>query len=765
MMIVEFASLLSVLIFLRKEIIMVDRPPAGFSIITCSSPDIISSMISPGSSLMKRNIIYRIYLVLKSRAWHKLLYVFLLNYDDCLLFHNKSMNDIYKWVEKNIDAYDIYSFDLFDTLLRRKIHPPELPIQLACNCLSGRLKRQGKCESSEQLLAKRLEIARRLQGKAVLQNRDAEFRLADVLQSLLKAIAADNTIECDQLVNYETGLEELVTEPMPYVENILTLIKNSGKRMICISDTYYSGSQISRILEKNNLLHFFDHIYISSDILLNKRGNLFRHVIQNENGKIVHIGNSVSDDVYMAGRAGIKSIWYNSKSEKKRTYGLSKLLLGNDKFKYMNAIVKRQQSDDITFNLGYEVFGPVLTVCVHNIIEKIREQKQISRVFFVARDGFILKKIYQLLVAGIYDESDGIPHGNYLCINKSTLTLASITHIGYDEIDDLEKVIKQNKIDFTLADILKSYSLYTEEFVNLLSRNGIVNIQDTIKDVHENKLIRQFISSENIQNTIESLSILPRKDLNNYLSSVGFLGNCEIAIVDSESSGKTTALLRAALRNHEDLPEMNGYYICYLGRETPDGLNQSTLDYGFLTDCRTDGRFSHMTLHKFSLIAELITQPNHGITIGYKTLTDRTIPIFRKTDGEGNYRLRSVVNDGILTYAKDYAKYYRAHQLHPEQLLNGAKKSAARYISFPNGKDVRELKNYYFTRTWPTESSSRLIEDIHFMDLVKISTLKKKLIKKVWIEGILTNMPIPGLVILYHLMFKPYFYLKRLLLR
>jgi len=711
----------------------------------------------------------RVYSILKNEGWNKLwnksLHIFLNNYGYYLPFYNKSMENIYKWAEKNIYTYDIYSFDIFDTLLRRKIHPPELPIQLACNYLSGILKRQGIHINSEQLLAKRLEIAKMLQGKALIQNHDAEFKLEDVLRSLLKASDADDTIDFAELLDFETGLEELITEPMPYAENVLKLIRKSGKRLICISDTYYSGSQISKILEKNNLLHFFDHIYVSSDILLSKSGNLFKHVVQNENGKIIHIGNSVSNDVHMARCAGIKSIWYNSKSERNRTRKLSKLLSGNDKFKYVNAIVKRKHSNDIMFNLGYDVLGPVLTVCIHNIIEKIKGQ-DIKRVFFVSRDGFILKKIHEVLAAGIYDEYDGIPHGDYLCINKYTLTLPSITRIGYEEINDLEKVIKENKInfslvDFSLADILKSYSLYTEEFVDSLSSNGIVNIHDTIKDVHKSDVIYEFISNENIQNMIESLSKLAKTNLYNYLSSVGFMGHGKIAIVDSQSSGRTTALLRAALGNHEDFPKMNGYYISYWGRETPDGINQSTLDYGLLTDCRTEGQLSHLRLNTFSLIVELLTKPNHGIPIGYRTLNDRTIPIFKKTDDAGNYRLRSVVNDGILTYTKDYAKYYRAHQLRPEQLLSGAKESAARYISFPNRRYVEELKNYYINITWPIKMNFKLIEDINFMDFVKIKGVRKKITKSVWFEGTLTNMPVPGLAILYHLLYKPYFYLKR----
>lgn len=708
---------------------------------------------------MRRNIIFRTYSILKNQGWAKLLYVAMGKYGIFACLYAKSMEDVHKWVKNNLDKYDVYSFDIFDTLLRKIIHPAELTKELACQHLSKILEQKGIFISGEQLLVKRLAIEEKLRLEALDVDFDAEFKLIDVLQLLLEMASAGSLIDYAELLDYETGLEELITEPMPGAEKVLELIKAHGKEAICISDAYFSEKQIAKVLAKNNLMYFIDRTYVSSDIMLNKKsGRLYKHVLNNENGKIVHIDNCIDDAIYMARRAGIKAIWCSNKNERQRMNRLSKLLAIKDKFKYVNAVVKHDYPRDFMFNLGYQVLGPVLTVCVHDIIEKIKG-RQIEKVFFVSRDGFILRKIHNILVSGMYDERDKIPYGDYLCINKYTLTLPSIDHIGYKEIEYLEESL-QKTVNFTLAQVLAGYSLYTDGFVKLLGAKAI-DIHQAMTGPDSRELLCNFIESQDIQNAIEAASQAARISLYNYLSFKGFMGGNSIVMVDSISSGKTTALLNSALGDREDFPSIVGYYLCYDEGAMYFENSKAASENGILVDYRTSSPLNYRTLNTFCLISELLTQPNHGIPIGYRMLNGKAIPVLKRTDSSVERRVSKDVSDGILKYAADYARYYEAHQIPPAQLIPGARESALKYVSFPHRRDVEALKKYYVNMTWPIERNRKLVECFYPADFFQIGRAIEKLRKAVWIEGSLNYLPVPGLRLIYSLLFNAYYYRYR----
>lgn len=76
----------------------------------------------------RRNLVNKVWHTARVEGWRSVLDIIV---PDCLpsvrshlLFGFDSMQDVLRWIFKH-KHYDVYSFDIFDTLLRRRIDPPE----------------------------------------------------------------------------------------------------------------------------------------------------------------------------------------------------------------------------------------------------------------------------------------------------------------------------------------------------------------------------------------------------------------------------------------------------------------------------------------------------------------------------------------------------------------------------------------------------------------------------------------------------------------
>ena len=98
-----------------------------------------------------------------------------------------SLGKILAWLERH-SQYDVYSFDVFDTLLRRRIDPPELIKNLSAEYVSIYLAQHEIHISPDEILAQRKGCEERLLQEALSRGRDADFHLDDVMTETLKAL-------------------------------------------------------------------------------------------------------------------------------------------------------------------------------------------------------------------------------------------------------------------------------------------------------------------------------------------------------------------------------------------------------------------------------------------------------------------------------------------------------------------------------------------------------------------------------------------------
>lgn len=656
-----------------------------------------------------------------------------------------SMNDILRWLTRHSN-YDVYSFDFFDTLLRRRIDPPELVKCLAAEYVSASLARKGINVGPNEVLAQRSKIEEALLSEPESGGRDADYCLDDVIAGTLKAIKAERVLSGEQIVNYEIGLEKEAAQPMPGAVEVLSYLKSIGKRVICISDSYLSTSQMAAILEHHGLATYIDKFYVSSDIGKRKStGRLFRHVLENEGSKLVHIGDNYASDYMIPKRLGIKALWLHSRSEQRRKKELRKLRNSPNKLNYVNLIVRSVDRDsNELYRIGYEVLGPALTVFVHNVIEQAQKDG-IEMLFFIARDGYVMKKIYETLQRTIYVES-ALPPGKYMCLGRLPVRLASLDRLTSEEVSEIHRYMSRaGRENINLRDLLSSYGLEPRSFMSISRRYGM-NIDEPIHEPDRDTKLNELLESNEFQDIIRVQRDESRKLLRAYLLSLGFMGEHNVAIADANAEGVTKSLLEHAFVNDKDFPIVHGYYFNLLNlgaRKVDVNLDLSQVE-GIISDWRRDSVSDQIPFRLLGMLIEIFAHPNHGVTVGYKNVDGKTRPVFRKTPQESQYGMTSQGLEGILSYAKDYSTYYLLHTYRAEELLEHLKNNIKHWVLHPPKRDVEILKNLFLTSDWPQETNYSLTERIKVMDLIGIRRLRDKIESSMWPQGTLALAPVPN---------------------
>ncbi|MDM7998656.1 MAG: hypothetical protein QUS33_01305 [Dehalococcoidia bacterium] len=622
----------------------------------------------------------------------------------------RNMEEMLEWAVRH-DEYSVYSFDIFDTLLRRRVDPPEEVKRLVAVHVAQRLAARGMEREAAAIVAERNKVERSLQQAAISKGLDAVAFLDDIMAGTLKSIGAEGLLDWQDIVNYELALEKAATEPMPGVQEVLACLRADGKRVVAVSETYLSAAQMASLLEHHGLLRFFEKLSISCELGKSKlTGNLFRHLRDNEPGKLVHIGDNYDFDYRVPRNLGLKSLWFHSRDEQRRRRALRKLAAGRNRLAYVNCLVGSADKDRPTlYQIGHDVLGPALTVFVHCVAERARRDR-IERLFFVARDGYVMKKIYAILAATIY-QNETVPAGEYLCLSRLPVRAASAGAFGLAHVLEAYHYLADSpKRPISMADILTSYGMNPAAFA-AIARQHQLDIDASVPGLPENANVRRLVEDADFQRTATAQALAATGLLRSYLTSAGFMGKGKVALVDANSEGLTQSLMAMVFRNDPQYPEVRGYYFCLinLGLRPAPVLADTGGATGFVSDWRTAPPSDHSLFKHFGMVIELFSHPNHGVTIGYKNIGDRTVPLFRRTPQESQYHLTSQGLQGILDYARAYGARYNLHQTPCDDLLPDIRHHVKEWVSATPSAHLKALEGLLVTSDWPRETSNPIV--------------------------------------------------------
>ncbi len=300
------------------------------------------------------------------------------------------------------DDIKLISFDVFDTLLIRKIEPPSAVKQLVSSLVS----KLGYLDiDPDKLLALRNSIEEDLRVETQQNGFDDECSLVEVVDRLVKHLGAESSLK-NALLELELKTEKSLVSPMPFIREFLLKLR-SRYRLVAVSDTYYPGEMVNHLLNHCGYNNVFDMIYCSCDYKFNKgSGNLFRKILEVNDlpaHEVLHIGDNLISDYLVPRTIGMQAVYIHDDWNllRKAEIHFSPVARQKNGFwkarSFMRAVQSidgdRNSSVDVLYLWGKHILGPLLAVYIHLMILEI-QREGIQRAFFIAREGFILKKIF-----------------------------------------------------------------------------------------------------------------------------------------------------------------------------------------------------------------------------------------------------------------------------------------------------------------------------------------------------------------------------------
>ncbi len=290
---------------------------------------------------------------------------------------------LFRKIQKYINSVDVVSFDIFDTLLIRPyVKPTDLflhmekhfdePFFASCRIAAEQSAREKNPERED------------ITFDAIYDEIDDKFKY---------------------LKSRELEWEENVLQPYPEIQEIWNFVKQSGKKIVVASDMYLPTDFIAKILQKNGFGDY-DKLYVSGDVNMTKcRGTMFDAIICDmgvKPKKILHIGDNEHSDYKIPCKKGIRAVKIQRLIDSFITCNPRIQRFCDSQYEKLDASIlvsmlainkSKRNDNNYWHTIGYEYGGPVIYGYTR-WIESVASQEKIQHLFFVARDGYTLQKVF-----------------------------------------------------------------------------------------------------------------------------------------------------------------------------------------------------------------------------------------------------------------------------------------------------------------------------------------------------------------------------------
>lgn len=529
---------------------------------------------------------------------------------------------------RKIEKAEVISFDLFDTLIMREVLASTDIVEMT-NVI---WKEKGIL--IPDFVSKRLDAEKKLSrdGAPVLESlyEDVLKRTEGVSVSAMELAEMEWKIDCKTIVRRKAMCE------------IFEYCIGQKKAVYIVTDTYYHQDQIEKMLKKCYLTEYTG-LLVSCEYCTGKRQNLFG-VLKSIEGekKYLHIGDDLMADIEMAstenmdtyrvfsgeelldtvGNMGLENCM-NSLAERMKA-GLFVARLFNNPFQF--EMPDRRIVLSNAYDIGYLICAPIITDFVFWFWERVKYYG-IRNIWFCARDGYLLKKMYQML-----DE-------NTETVYFQTSRVAAIRAGMMDE-DDIFYVDSMRFSGTTEENLKIRFGIETEETgiaeesvkCNLVVDSGLLKYKEKIL--------------ENAMNE--------RKKYSAYINKLD-IKEGDIAFFDFVAKGTTQMYVQRLTDHH-----LKGLYFLHL---EPDFMSNKGLDIEPFY--RRNEMDKSIIYDNYYVLETILTAP-HSCVWG---IDEAGKPIYAKeTRKEKDIKCFERVQEGILDY------FCRYMELIPSYAIESCKK-------------------------------------------------------------------------------------------
>ena len=388
------------------------------------------------------------------------------------------MNNISKIHEKK---YKYIFFDIFDTILYRKVQP-EYTKKIWANHICSTLDLK---INMIELYTLRNKLEKELGEKNYNAGNDWEFKYIDLIKEIYKKI--DTNITEKEFITLSTalevGIESSVLIPYEDIIKEIKKTKKNNKKIYCVSDMYLSKEMLNFIFENIGIRD----IYVSCEYLLNKKtSKLYDKVLKElkaKNTECIMIGDNKSSDYEIPTKLGIDAVHIDRTKQYEK---YEKFLKEHNEDAVYNKF--RELKSGNTDNFENSIFSlyRFISRLYFNLLKN-----NLDEVFFLSREGEFLKKLFDRFVDTIDNKKI---KSHYILVSRKATYLPSLKSINKEDFSvllqqyvyisineffkslnfekkDLEAIKKSLIIDFKKASTKEFSSKEKEEIKELIAGN------------------------------------------------------------------------------------------------------------------------------------------------------------------------------------------------------------------------------------------------------------------------------------------------------
>lgn len=632
----------------------------------------------------------------------------------------------------------LVSFDVFDTLILRSIDPPQAVTKL----VAQRIIQTGVLPLDvDQYLDLRATVERELRVAAQDRGDDPECSITEIAASVAGRLGLFAEVQA-VMVQAELDVESRLLMPAPGVRDFLKRLSGTY-RLVAVSDTDLDSNQIAGLLRQAGLESFFSCIYTSCEQRLNKRGGrLFTAMLAQEGvspWEMLHLGDNFHTDYLAPRRHGIHALHlYDSENLLRRS------LLRHQGHQPYNFFFGGHPPETgltgETFELhrvGYQLFGPLLTLF------SVRLQREMENylpqtLFFLARDGYLLKKLAALQCP------EKVRGAGYLALSRFTAALASVHRLGEREVRLFGFACH------SLRDALRRLALAEHDALpELLGRLGL-ELDAPLPQEELYRALARLFALPDLAALVLPVAAEMRKILRSYLDENGFFGaGRRVAVVDIGWHGTIQECLETAYGMEPDFPELRGFYFALMAPVFDSDADRR----GLISDYRQAAP-EQTSLALYQAVWELVCRGYHGSTVGYREHAGYHLPIWAQEGLDRGRQLRLnhnvlALQQGVLACARDFGRRSLLQHADLELLLGEALGRFEADISFPERRLVALLEHCFHSDDFGADRSRIFIPRFSWGNLMRPRQLLTQFLAAPWREATLVRSGVPCLTLYY----------------
>lgn len=533
---------------------------------------------------------------------------------------------------------DVLTIDLFDTLIMRQtLFPTDVFEILEC-----RLRDTG-------IVIKDFS-KRRLESEKYL----ARFAAPSLVEiySHMRSTYALSEIEPEELVKLEWEIDYSLVVPRQEMCDFMEEAVSQGKEIYIVSDTYYSKEQLTKLLEKCNI-EFYTDIFASCEYKTAKNAALFEKVKERFYGKkCLHIGDDIIADIESARQHGIAACQVCSGIDLLESVGYlglwdsieglaNRIKIGMFVSRIFNSPFQFEKKEykiaiQSAFDLGYLLFAPVISDFVIWFENQVK-QYHLSNIWFCARDGYLIKKMY--------DELHGNRESAYFLTSRTAAIRAGV----------------ESEEDIAYVSSMKFGGPIDEQ---LQERFGIMVKNEEAYHMDRNKSLPDY------SRAILSKAFICRKNYQAYIDKLQ-MKDGDIAFFDFVAKGTSQMYIQRLVSRH-----LKGIYFLQLEGEYMQGKGLDILPFYSRQEMDTSEIYEN-----YYILETVLTSSMPSIT----EFDECGEPCYaHETRKQKDIRCVQNVQDGICNYFSTYL------QICPRSEMNIDKKLDEILLSLIHGITVMD---------------------------------------------------------------------------